>query len=237
MTAFVIATFTFGVGFYGPSVFLSVLHQHHGWPVAIVSSAITGHFLVSAGLVAWLPDAHRRFGVATTTLAGTVALLAGTVLWSLAWAPWQLFPACLVSGTGWAATSGAAIIAIVSPWFDRRRALALGHALNGASVGGVLFAPVWVVLIGGVGFVQAVVAVGFLMLAVLVPLIVRYLPPVPESLGLAPDGDEPGHVVLAGPTERSPIRLVTCCQTEALPRCRPRSHSPCSPRSARSRIW
>ena len=34
ITAFVVATFTFGVGFYGPSVFLNILHQQHGWPVS-----------------------------------------------------------------------------------------------------------------------------------------------------------------------------------------------------------
>jgi Major Facilitator Superfamily len=114
------------------------------------------------------------------------------------------WPALLVSGAltmatvsssnrkwrGWAATSGAAIIAMVSPWFDRRRALALGHALNGASAGGVLFAPVWVTLIAIIGFERAVAAVGAVMFVVLGPLIWWYLRPTPEGLGLAPDGDD-----------------------------------------------
>lgn len=190
MAAFVIATLTFGVGFYGPSVFLSVLHQQHGWPVSVVSSAITAHFLVSAILVTCLPEVHRRFGIAPTTLAGAAALVVGPLCWSLARSPWQLFPAALVSGAGWAATSGAAIIAMVSPWFDRRRALALGHALNGASAGGILFAPVWVTLIATVGFEPAVAAVGAVMLVVLGPLAWWYLRPTPVSLGLAPDGDD-----------------------------------------------
>jgi hypothetical protein len=104
-------------------------------------------------------------------------------------APWQLFPASVLSGCGWAATSGAAIIAMVTPWFDRRRALAIGHALNGASVGGVVFAPLWVTLIAAVGFAQAAATVGCVTLAVLGPLCWRYVRPTPERLGLAPDGD------------------------------------------------
>jgi MFS family permease len=111
------------------------LHQERGWSVSIISTAITVHFRVSAVLVARLPDAHRRFGIATITQAGVAALVMGMLFWSLAGEPWQLFIAAIFSGAGWAATSGAAIIAMVSPWFDRRRALALGHALNGASSG------------------------------------------------------------------------------------------------------
>jgi MFS family permease len=188
-TAFVVATCTFGVGYYGPAIFLNVLHQERGWSVSIISGAITVHFLVSAVLVARLPDAHRRFGIATTTQAGVAALVIGMLFWSLAGEPWQLFIAAILSGAGWAATSGAAIIAMVSPWFERRRALALGHVLNGASVGGVLFAPLWVMLITSIGFTQAVAVIGCITVAVLWPLASRYLRPTPSSLGLLPDGD------------------------------------------------
>lgn len=187
--AFIIATCTVGFGYYGPSVFLDVLHREHDWPVSVLSSAITTHFLISAILVAHLPDAHRRFGIASVTQAGVAALLIGMFCWSLASEPWQLFAAALVSGAGWGATSGAAIIAMVSPWFDRRRPLALGHALNGASAGGILFAPVWVTLIAAAGFTRAVAMVGAVTLLLLSPLIWQYLRRTPEALGLAPDGD------------------------------------------------
>ena len=34
--AFVVAAFTFGVAYYGPSVFLNVLHHQRGWSVSVV---------------------------------------------------------------------------------------------------------------------------------------------------------------------------------------------------------
>src|SRR3546814_3928972 len=43
--AFTIALFAWGIGFYGPPIFLGVLHATRGWSVALVSSAITVHFL------------------------------------------------------------------------------------------------------------------------------------------------------------------------------------------------
>jgi len=39
--------------------------------------------------------------------------------------------------------SGAALNVIVSPWFDHDRPKAISLAFNGASVGGVLFTPLW----------------------------------------------------------------------------------------------
>ena len=209
LTAFTVATFTFGFGYYGPAVFLNVLHQQRGWPVAIIATGITVHFLVSAVLVARLPEAHRRFGIATVTQAGVVALVGGMCGWSLAPSPGFLFIAAILSGAGWAATSGAAIIAMVSPWFERRRAIALGHALNGASVGGVLFAPLWVALIAAIGFTPAVAMVGLVTLALLLPLTWRYLRPTPGTLGVAPDGDlllSTWRAVV--PLQHRPIRIA-----------------------------
>src|SRR5262249_7658654 len=131
-------------------------------------------------------------------------------LWSLVVAPWQLFAAAIVSGAGWAATSGAAIIAMVSPWFDRRRALALGHAFNGASLGGVLFTPLWAGLIARVGFAPAVAIVGLVTVTALLPLAGSYLGRTPQSLGLTPDGEPQASV--RGPNESPispPVRFAT----------------------------
>src|SRR3546814_9223141 len=68
--AFTIALFAWGIGFYGPPIFLGVLHATRGWSVALVSSAITVHFLCGAGVVASLGTLHRRYGVAAVTGAG-----------------------------------------------------------------------------------------------------------------------------------------------------------------------
>jgi MFS family permease len=187
--AFVFAVFSWGVAFYGPSVFLHELHQTRGWPVSLISAAITAHFLAGAALVAYLDDAHRRFGIVATTRAGVLALAAGAVSWSLAAAPWQLFAAAGLTAAGWAATSGAAINAMVAPWFKRRRGVALSLAYNGASIGGVLFIPLWVVLIEAWRFPGAAAAIAMAAIVVLWPLAGAYLRPTPAQLGLAPDGD------------------------------------------------
>jgi MFS family permease len=72
--------------------------------------------------------------------------------WAIAKEPWQLFAAALLSGAGWAAMGAAAVNAIVTPWFVRTRPSALATAYNGASIGGVVFSPLWVTLIRWIDF-------------------------------------------------------------------------------------
>src|SRR3546814_1503827 len=88
--AFTIALFAWGIGFYGPPIFLGVLHATRGWSVALVSSAITVHFLCGAGVVASLGTLHRRYGVAAVTGAGAVLTAVGLLGWGHAREPWQL---------------------------------------------------------------------------------------------------------------------------------------------------
>jgi len=149
---------------------LLTLHASKGWPVAMISSAITAHFLIGAALIVYLPEAHRSIGLAQTTIIGAVLAGAGIVAWSVASAPWQLFVAAAISGSGWAATSGAAINAMVAPWFDRDRPKAIGLAFNGASIGGVMFPPLLILLIAKIGVEAAAVAVGIAMPLVIIPL-------------------------------------------------------------------
>ena len=187
--AFIVAVFGWGVGFYGPPVFLFAVHEARGWPIPLVSAAVTCHFLLGALVVGNLPRIHRRFGVAGVTRLGGVLSGLGVLGWALAVSPWQLFAATAISGAGWAMTGAAAINAIVAPWFVRRRPAALSAAYNGASVGGVVLSPLWVSLIAGFGFPVAAGAIGFAMAAALWWLAARHLAADPAELGQFPDGD------------------------------------------------
>jgi hypothetical protein len=186
--AFVTAIFGWVVGFYGPPVFLKSVQDSRVWSVSLVSAAVTLHFLVGAVVVASLPRLHRRFGLPAVTTTGAAVLAVGVVGWSLAQEPWQLFLATLLSGGGWVTLGAAAINAMVSPWFVRRRPAALSTAYNGASIGGVVFSPLWVALIGWGGFPLAAAMVGVVMVTAVGLLASRVLNRSPAELGLCPDG-------------------------------------------------
>ncbi|KAG0775900.1 hypothetical protein G6F22_012967 [Rhizopus arrhizus] len=186
---FTLAIFGWGVGFYGPPVFLHAVVQRTGWSVALVSGAVTLHFLAGTVVVANLPRLYRRAGVPQTTFGGAVLLALGVAGWAVAQAPWQLYAAAVVSGMGWVALGAAAVNALIAPWFVRRRPTALGMAYNGASVGGIVFSPLWVFLIAQAGFAQAALWVGVVMVGVIAVLSRKVFAVTPQQLGQLADGD------------------------------------------------
>ncbi len=186
--ALVVAVFGWGVGFYGPPVFLHTLGTRRDWSISLVSAAVTTHYLVGAFIVASLPAIYRKLGLAPTTKASAVCLGLGMLGWAVAEAPWQLFLATLVSGAGWAGTGAVAINTMIATWFDRGRAKALSVAYNGASVGGVLLTPIWVGLITYGGLAMAAFTVGAIMIAVIWFLSDRYVAITPTSIGTTIDG-------------------------------------------------
>jgi len=136
--AFVLAFFGWGLGFYGPPVYLHAVREARGFSLGVVSSAVTLHYLAGAIVVANVPALYRRFGLPVVTIAATVLLSVGVAGWATASEPWQLFAATVVSGAGWAAMGAVPVNTAVAPWFVRARPAALGTAYNGASFAGLI---------------------------------------------------------------------------------------------------
>jgi MFS family permease len=167
VSAFLLSLFGWGVGHYGPSVFLHMVIVRTGWSLALVSSAVTFHFLLGAIVVTQIPKIHRYLGLHGTVILGAIALGLGIVGWSLASTPFQLFLSAAVTGSSWVLLSAVTVNAIVSTWFEVGRPKALSAAYNGAPIGGMLFTPLWGVLTVMIGFKWASVLIAFIMIAVL----------------------------------------------------------------------
>lgn len=189
---FVLAVFGLGMGFHGPGIYLHAVHENTGWPLALISTAVTVHFLAGAVVVANLPVLYRRFGIPRVTKAGAICLAAGVFGWAIAAAPWQLFAATLLSGAGWVTMGVAAINAIVAPWFDRGRPAALAMAYNGGNIGGVVFSPLWAAAIGAIGFPAAAALIGLVMAITMWILADLVFSRSPQQMRSVPDGDAPG---------------------------------------------
>lgn len=179
--AFLLGIFGWGVGFYGPPVFLHAVQEMRHWSTLLVSTAVTLHFLVGAAVVANLAALYRRFGLPAVTKAGAVALALGVLGWAAAREPWQLLLATFLSGAGWVAMGAAAVNAIVAPWFVAKRPAAIAMAYNGASIGGLVFSPLWVAAIGSLGFPAAASVIGLAMIATVWLLSDRFFSRRPDT--------------------------------------------------------
>src|SRR5438445_4190975 len=165
---FVMALFSFGLGFYGLTVYVATLQQLHGWSASTVSAPVTVYYVAGALLTVSIGDLYERFGPRAVVAGGSLALAAGVAALGVVTQPWQLYPAFLVMSMGWGSTSGAAINILLAPWFQRRRGLAVSIAFNGATLGGVIIAPALIPLIGVIGFTAALEVAALVSLVVLV---------------------------------------------------------------------
>ena len=97
--AFIVAIFGWGLGFYGPPIYLHAVRELRGWSLALVSTAVTAHFLIGAIVVANLPKLYRHFGVSGVTKAGALALGTGATAWAVAQEPSASAPALVTPDT------------------------------------------------------------------------------------------------------------------------------------------
>ena len=138
---------------------------------------------MGAAIVARFPLIQARLGLMRLVILAAALTALGLFDWSCANTPWHTFAAACISGAGWALTSGAAINALIAPWFESRRPAAIAMAFYGASVGGVIFAPLWALLITQFGFPWAGAIIAAASLIVMCGLAVLVLRHTPQSLG------------------------------------------------------
>jgi predicted MFS family arabinose efflux permease len=193
VVCFLLATFGWGLGFYGQSVYVAELQRLHGWPASLISSGTTFFYLFGAALVAFVSEAIKAFGPRNCLIAGTFAMAAAAISIGQVREPWQLYLANAVLAFGWAGTSLGIITNTLGLWFDKKRGMAISLALNGASFGGIAGVPLLIMAIDYFGFSGAMIASAVVMVAVMVPVILLSVgrPPVLASVGEIDAADAP----------------------------------------------
>ena len=187
LCCFGIALFGWGLGFYGPSVYLVRLREAHGWSAGAISAALTFYNLVMAALVMHVGDTIARWGARRVVMMGSLVLGLGAACLPIVTAPWQLYLVLLVMALAFAVIGGAAIAAILAEWFDAKRGLAISLALNGASVAGIVITPAMIWLTGRFGFAAGLWILIAAMWACLWPPVLLTLRR-PGALGVAAGG-------------------------------------------------
>jgi MFS family permease len=195
LACFLVALFIFGFGLYGHGVYVAELQRLRGWPADLVSGASTLTFLLSSIFAMFTNELLTKFGPKRLVLLGITALAASTILLAFATKPWQLYAAFILMSLGWTGMGVVVIATIVSHWFVRRRGLAISVAFNGASCGGVVVAPLLLLLGDRIGFPAAMLTATTIMVVVLVPVVVLWIGPSP------PSGDPVKHQTVYSPAQ------------------------------------
>jgi len=204
------------------AVFLAPMSEATGWSRAGISFAMTVNFIVLAfGSFAW-GAASDRWGARVVTLIGAVLLGAALVLASRVQSlrAFQLTYGVFVG----LATSAffAPMIATVMGWFETRRNLAVSLVSAGMGMAPLTLTPLASWLIGDYGWRSAMLTIGVLAWALLIPasLFVRRPPVAPAVQGAAPPKAEKQEVSRALTSPQFLVlgfTFMLCCMAHSGP--------------------
>jgi len=202
-----------GVGLslsYGPiivttfGVFLKPLSQEFGWSRAGISLAFSLANLMFSGALLLIGRLVDRLGARKVILPSALIFGLGVIsFYFLTASLWHFYALYLLLGV---VSSGTlpAYSKVISRWFDQKRGLALGLAMAGISVVAFITPPLAQALIATVGWRQAYVFLGLLVIGITIPVVGLFLKETPQRMGLLPDGEMVIHTGTAKPSGQEP---------------------------------
>jgi len=171
-------------------LFVTPLEREFAITRAEVSAAAGISLVVMTGFAPVLGRWLDRGSLRRIMLAGIALAAAGTAALSLATAPWQLGLAfCTLVAFGTALFGPLPSMTLIANWFVRRRGIALGLTVAGATLGGALAPLLAARLIDALGWRHALQALGLGAAAIAAPIFALVVVGRPSEVGQAPDGD------------------------------------------------
>ncbi|MCH2510875.1 MAG: MFS transporter [Dehalococcoidia bacterium] len=180
--------------FHAMSVWAVALEREFGWNRTQLGFALT-FTRVEGGLMGplegYLTD---KIGTRRMVFIGLVILGGGFVFFGQVQNLWMFYLAYVLMAVGQGLGSWIPLMTMLTRWFHRRRAMALGWSNMGSRAGALILVPViaWSIDpdIWDVGWRTTATILGVFMVAVAWP-ISRLIRNYPEDYGLLPDGDKP----------------------------------------------
>jgi len=171
-------------------VYYVALLEEFSWSRSDGATVASANFLVYALASPLVGLAFDRFGPRLLMPLGALLVGSGLVLSSFAHSLGHLyFSYGLVTALGQGALSFVGHNALISFWFVRRRATAIGIASMGQGLGALVMVPLTQVLISHLGWRWTFIVTGSLLLFVLVPANALFQRRAPQDVGQFPDGD------------------------------------------------
>jgi MFS family permease len=172
------------------SVYYLALLENFGWSHSDGASIASVNFLVYALAAPFVGFAFDRFGPRVLMPLGGALVGIGFLLSGFGNSLWHLyFSYGLITALGQGALGFVGHSALISFWFVRRRATAIGIASMGQGMGALIMVPLTQFLISRIGWRLTFMATAGLILLSVVPANALLQRRAPQDVGQLPDGD------------------------------------------------
>jgi len=180
---------THALVFYAFGVFLKPLTVEFNWERGALSGAfsiallLVGPFSILSGRLS------DKYGPRILVTISGLSLGVGFLLMSQINSLWQVYLIWgLFMGVG-ISCSFVPIISTIPRWFTKKRGIAIGIAVAGFGLGGVIVPPLAQWLISAFGWRQAYLILGLITFIVVIPL-AQFMKHSPQRVGLKPYGED-----------------------------------------------
>lgn len=186
--SFIITLYTGGIVHFGFTAIIEPMAEEFGWSYAKISLASSLRGFEMGLLAPVMGIFVDRLGPKKLLFIGGLTISAGFLLLSRVSSLTMLYVAFITIAMGTSTTTGTVLMTSVVNWFRRRVGLATGILASGFALGGVMV-PVITRLIDNYGWRTAMDIIGIGVLFIVLPLsfLVRHKP---EQYGLFPDGEK-----------------------------------------------
>jgi sugar phosphate permease len=198
-----------------PGVMLHPLHAEFGWPLAVISAAVSVNLLLYGLTAPFAAALMDRFGIRRVAAVALLLVATGSGLTVFMTASWQLLLCWgVLVGLGTGAMALSFVATVTGRWFVQRRGLVTGVLTAGGAAGQLIFLPVLAVLVRDNGWRTASLTVTVAALLV-VPLIWFFLRDHPRDLGVTAYGASSDEEPVPAPQGNAAVRAVRALRTAA----------------------
>jgi MFS family permease len=191
-----------------PGVMLHPLHQEFGWPLAVISAAVSVNLILYGLTAPFAAALMERFGIRRVVAGALLLVAAGSGLTVFMKSSIELILCWgVLVGLGTGSMALAFVATVTGRWFVHRRGLVTGVLTAGGAAGQLVFLPLLAYLIEVYDWRAAALAVAAAALSVL-PLVLWRLRDHPRDLGVTAYG-------ATGP-EEAPVAHSTGAARRAL---------------------
>src|SRR3954471_14433806 len=166
-----------------PGVLLHPLHDEFGWPIGVISAAVSVNLLLYGLTAPFAAALMERFGIRRVVAVALVLVAAGSGLTVFMKSSIELIALWgVLVGLGTGSMALAFVATVTGRWFVKRRGLVTGVLTAGGAAGQLVFLPILAVLVERYDWRVAALTVSGAALAV-VPLVLWRLRDHPRDLG------------------------------------------------------